>query len=171
MKFREHNPRDLVSRLFILEALRTFSGEEVGKESTNMVTCYEDINIKGETVKVVTEVNWEYCLFEAPEFELNRVISTLDKSRVKASTIEGAVDTIVKTQSQILKEQAQEAATKAVETNTDIAKEEGFEQADSQIAQATEGMQSKVIDCTGGIPDLDFGGKKQGLILPTGFKK
>ena len=60
--FREQEPKDLVSRMFLIEAIKNIGTEIVQKANPKLVTMYED-----DFGVVYYELNYEYMLFSAPD--------------------------------------------------------------------------------------------------------
>lgn len=186
MNFRKKSPFDLASRLFMLEALRKHDPVAVRKLAPNMVKFYTvtDDNNKEEEVN---EIDWEYCIFEAPDFELGRVLTTLDPEKINTKDLtekEMLIDNEIKADNRKMEQTAKEEATAAAYSILgNLEQNGGVEEAANEVAQefeqaekneSPEGMEKQTIDCSKGIPDLNLKGKvgeRGGLILPEGFKK
>ena len=76
--FREQEPKDLVRRMFLIEAIKNIGTEIVQKANPELVTMYED-----DFGVVYYELNYEYMLFSAPEHQFEKVFMYIKEMEPK----------------------------------------------------------------------------------------
>lgn len=74
MTFKQHHPKDLISRLYILEYMREIGANKLYEKSNDLQKSqyfYKFINEDNNVPVQEVDVNWEYCLFVAtmPQLE------------------------------------------------------------------------------------------------------
>lgn len=92
MSLSKSNPTLIVARCLLLEQLRKSDPKEIGKITPNFVTVYDElIDDEGNSTEV-TEINWEYALFDATDHELQKLFNNfVSKRKEETKAIENEV--------------------------------------------------------------------------------
>lgn len=70
--FRGVHTMKIVTRVLLLEELRKIKPELIFKVAPEFIIVYEELDDEGNNV---LEVNWEYALFKATLFQLEKLFS------------------------------------------------------------------------------------------------
>lgn len=76
MSFRKQHPMKIVTRVLLLEELKKIKPELIFKVAPEFIIVYEELDKEGSNI---LEVNWEYALFEATLFQLEKLFSNFIK--------------------------------------------------------------------------------------------
>jgi len=81
MSLSKKNPNLIVARTLLLEQLRKIDPIKIGEVTPNFVLIYDEVPYGETESKEVTEVNWEYALFDATDHEYQKLFDTLLKKK------------------------------------------------------------------------------------------
>ena len=81
MSLSKKNTTLIVARCLLLEQLRKADPTEIVKVTPNFVTVYDELTDGEGNSTEVTEINWEYALFEATDYELQKLFNNFVSKR------------------------------------------------------------------------------------------
>lgn len=81
MSLSKKNPTLIVARCLLLEQLRKADPKEIAKVTPNFVTVYDELTDGESNSAEVTEINWEYALFDATDHELQKLFNNFVSKR------------------------------------------------------------------------------------------
>lgn len=77
MKLQDRSPRDLMFRCLVLDEIKALDVDKVREYNENLVSVYDEIDEdSGDEIEIV-EVDWEYCVFDAPIYEMQKVLEAV----------------------------------------------------------------------------------------------